>query len=216
MTRRDSIVITIRAGKVKCFMTHKLLPTTATAPQWPKDFFFKKVFIYPSKICQQLQLQVLRFWSNFGYPLRERKTQYNNVIVLSAALQILAVPDHAMAWWSTKQAGQEATRSRRAILQPISPEGCCPLQSLFSVWQSLQNLLTCGKGQNCQAQIYKTPYCPESFWSGSNSIWTAEAFLLPHVINRTPIPKWRKRDDHSHCWLRWLIFFSFLLIGKII
>lgn len=193
-------------------MTHKLLPTTATVPQWPKDFYFRDTFICPSKIWQQLffhllQLQVLLFWSNFGYPLRERKIQYTNVIVLSAAVQILGVPDHAIAWWSTMQAGQEARRSRRAIMQLLSPTACCPLQPLFSVWQSLQNLLTGGKGQNCQAQTYKTSYYPESFWSRSNSIWTAEAFLIPCVINTTPTPRWRKRDDHSHCWVRWLIIF---------
>lgn len=153
---------------------------------------------------------MLLFRSDFGYPLRERKTQYANVTVLSAPVQILAIPAHAMAWWSTTQAGQEARKSKRAIMQPLSRAAYCPLQPLSFVWQSLQNLLTCGKGQNCQAQTHKISYCPESLWSRSSGIWTAEASLFPHVRDRTPTPWWRKRDEHSHCWLWWpIIFFLF-------
>lgn len=95
MSRRESIII--RVGKVVCFMTHKLPPTTATAPQWHKDFYFKEVlkFILPKSDSNFLSATsassapfLIRFWlssqrkknticqcdcslsscSDFGYP----------------------------------------------------------------------------------------------------------------------------------------------------
>lgn len=51
---------------------------------------------------------------------------------------------------------------------------------------------------NLQAGGYKTSVYRSSFWSGSKSKWTTEAFMLPSVIRGIPTARWKRKDEHSH------------------
>lgn len=117
MSRRDSIII--RAGKVKCFMIHKLPPATATASLWSKDFCFKEVFIYPAKIWQQLSFSYSCFkWSFFDLILiiLPEKEKHNMPVWLFSQLlfrfwlsQIMLWPDGAPCRQDRRPEGAEGT-----------------------------------------------------------------------------------------------------------
>jgi len=92
-------------------------------------------------------------------------------------------------------------------MQPLSvqfADSCSHSPCIFIIWKFFQNLLTNGNGidQTSKLEGINTSAYLKSFWSGSNSSWTAEAFLLPDVVQGTPTQWQRRKDEHSHCHLR--------------